>query len=235
MYVDERLLSCYWGATCSTLGMFLQVGHIVTTETVVLGGESFLNAKIEISNCNNSEAVVWPQWKRPRRVLVSSQMHFSMKTICLHVVSRVWSKLKDVTMPKKAAFHCHSAALLDASTRKFKVECSLTYLVPATRDLIYDILKPTEGLISTKEHRFSKDKKTQQKFSCSISRLRQSVNAPTTVYYLAQVSISATSVHRPALMKTHKHIHPCDQRVTVLQNMWSGLEVVCLKGGLMNS
>lgn len=81
------------------------------------------------------------------------------EAICLHVVSRVWSKLKDTTIPKKAAFYSHTAALLNASAHKFKVECSHTYLIPATRDLIYDVLKPTEGLISTKEHRFSKDKK----------------------------------------------------------------------------
>lgn len=67
-------------------------------------------------------------------------------------------------MPKKAAFYCHAAALLDASSRKFKVECSHTYLVRAIRDLIYDILKPSEGLISTKEHRFSKDKKKKSLF-----------------------------------------------------------------------
>lgn len=125
-------------------------------------------------------------------MLASLQMHVSMKSIFLHVVSRVWSRFKDATTPKEAAFCCHTAALLDSSSLKFKVECSHTYLVLATRDLIYDQRTPQPDFQRTKKN-----------YSSCISRLQQSINALTTVYYLAQISISATSVHRPALMKTH--------------------------------
>ncbi len=104
-------------------------------------------------------------------MLASLQMHFSVKNIFLYVVSSVWSKLKDTTTPEKAAFCCHTAALLDSSSLKFKVECSQTYLVLATRDLIYDILKPSRARFQPKNtpSRFSKG---QKNYSSCILRLQ---------------------------------------------------------------
>lgn len=104
---------------------------------VSIGSGNFSKTKMEIFNCNNLKAKARPQLKQPRGVLASVLMHFSVKTISLHVVSRVWSKFKDVTMTKKAAFCFHTAALLNSCSLEFKVECSHTYLVLATRDLIY--------------------------------------------------------------------------------------------------
>lgn len=106
----------------------------------------------------------------------------------------------------------------------------------ATRDLIYDILKPSGAWFqpNAPQSRFSKGPKN---YSSCIFRLQQRLNAPTTVYYLAQISMSATSVHSPEKthMLTNRRIRPSDRMETVLKNMWSGVEVVRLKRGLMNS